>query len=1064
MYTITKTVVLIIFVIPIMTSQIYAQFELTFVSDATWNSQHVCLNASNPRTCPSDAILYNRPSSGWRADLSSIPGANWIWAPGITGDSPSASLAQFSFQKTFHLPGIPLSGSISVAADDFAEIVINGNSAGIIGSITNKSLASVAQTSLHVFDVTTFLLTGNNTIKIVGRNGPEWFGGGSTYNGNPAGVVFGGLLVSTENLEINLTGSIELLEKDGAILPGQERAISITLQNDGVPVSGSLTSKIYLSANSSLDSNDINLSQRTDSLDSFTGEISFTDSITLESSELAGLSSFGTRHLLLKIDINNDITEENEDDNISASSGFWMGQVINVLTHGFNPTPPDLPLFGASWEDFRKDWFEIAKTLRNLPEEGTLLYDPLGSRIATHLAEWDSSTGFLQAFTNLIMAKIADAKVQDIQNHITQETFDSDMERITSIQLKSIKLKALAEGFAKKSRDQATTAALRIIRYLEQYLLIENISLSNQYQVIQLIGHSRGAAVNAIVSRIMQSKGYEIDQYIALDGFSTDWPDDGGIIGDTDISARTIAMRKINYRVQKDLATFIVDEYENNLGSAANLVDEIAAVLSTTPQLSALALLIAYINIELGTDISIASELGNSDIRNLLRETDIRAPFRFNSGFHDILFFGPNSSTKSVHTNITSIYLQSGDRDPDTKEFIRQPSERYILDNFIGNLRSMAIPIGGIASSSPNIVQSTPLLNSKKYNQLKSTPRANPENIDISAEFVDGGFEQVRGVHNEMQSIAKETTGSELIDAWFQSMSSQKSVLSSRWELSGNVQLIIETDNALVELTQTHSTSIGQNIRLDHSYSSVNFDYSMESPGIDDKLQVVFNDQIIDEFMISDLSPNGSITTPSQCLKSFGKLEFKITGPIDNPAVIRIDNIVINPETPPTQDLDLEKGWNHVGFYVEPDDMTFETVFDNLITSNRLEKVFGENKKFERDLAVNLTPLRTLKCGVGYWIKVNEPSTISVSGCPMESSAVISLKAGWNDIGFTLQQDTDIEVALADLITNGNLIRVVRGDKNYDPLLPDSLNTLDILELGLAYWIYVSNDQDFSFK
>jgi hypothetical protein len=184
---------------------------ITFVSDTSWtvldasavplgSAQFVCLNAIVPASCPPGAtLLVGGPASGWSADLSGIPGAAWIWAPGITGATPSASLAQFSFFHQFDLHGLPVSGTISVAVDDFAEVFLNGTSIGTTGSVTDISLASQAQSGLSTFDLTPFLVPGQNTILVVAQNGPDFFAGipNSNYSENPAGVVFGGSLTST---------------------------------------------------------------------------------------------------------------------------------------------------------------------------------------------------------------------------------------------------------------------------------------------------------------------------------------------------------------------------------------------------------------------------------------------------------------------------------------------------------------------------------------------------------------------------------------------------------------------------------------------------------------------------------------------------------------------------------------------------------------------------------------------------------------------------------------------------------------------------------------------------
>ena len=165
------------------------------------SAQAVCLNQSVPPNCPADAVIYGYPA-GWRADLSAIPGAVWSWAPGITGSTGPAELAKFYFAKGFVLTGHPTSGSVYLAADDFAELRVNGRVVGSIGSITDVGLAGQAQSSLTRFDVTAFLKPGYNYITIVGQNGPPSFSGicGTicTYAENPAGVVFGGSLTFTQ--------------------------------------------------------------------------------------------------------------------------------------------------------------------------------------------------------------------------------------------------------------------------------------------------------------------------------------------------------------------------------------------------------------------------------------------------------------------------------------------------------------------------------------------------------------------------------------------------------------------------------------------------------------------------------------------------------------------------------------------------------------------------------------------------------------------------------------------------------------------------------------------------
>ncbi len=180
---------------------------INFVSDRTWqvnamnadgsvgptmgSAQWVCACSS----CPPGATALGHPYC-WGADLSAIPGACWIWQPGVSGETSPADLQGAYFTKEFNLLCPQVSGRILVAADDFAEVLVNGSVVGTTGSVTDYGLAAAAQGALREFDLSPFLIGGQNTITIRAQNGPSSFTGGRcdpcSYAGNPAGVVFGG--------------------------------------------------------------------------------------------------------------------------------------------------------------------------------------------------------------------------------------------------------------------------------------------------------------------------------------------------------------------------------------------------------------------------------------------------------------------------------------------------------------------------------------------------------------------------------------------------------------------------------------------------------------------------------------------------------------------------------------------------------------------------------------------------------------------------------------------------------------------------------------------------------
>jgi hypothetical protein len=181
--------------------------SLTFISDNTWevlsydgralgHAQFVCLDGSDPSMCSSGAKNYNWPGGGWGAELSSIQGARWIWAPDKRGVFSDLSLATFIFRKKIDLPMDPISGAMWIAVDDSAEVWVNGRVAGTAGSFSDISEASRAQASLKMFDILPFLHRGKNEISVLAHNGPSFYAQGAERQ--PAGVVFGGLITFGE--------------------------------------------------------------------------------------------------------------------------------------------------------------------------------------------------------------------------------------------------------------------------------------------------------------------------------------------------------------------------------------------------------------------------------------------------------------------------------------------------------------------------------------------------------------------------------------------------------------------------------------------------------------------------------------------------------------------------------------------------------------------------------------------------------------------------------------------------------------------------------------------------
>ena len=160
-------------------------------------AQTVCLNSSSPSNCPRTDVPppteYGYPHPGWTADVSSLPPTvRWIWAPDVTGASSPAALQTFTFETQFLLCDPPTGGTISIAADNAAEVSLNGMPVPSSASSSPNALRTVSVPASSLFGSSLLGGIRLNTLKITASNAANPADCGSDqYQCNPAGVLLG---------------------------------------------------------------------------------------------------------------------------------------------------------------------------------------------------------------------------------------------------------------------------------------------------------------------------------------------------------------------------------------------------------------------------------------------------------------------------------------------------------------------------------------------------------------------------------------------------------------------------------------------------------------------------------------------------------------------------------------------------------------------------------------------------------------------------------------------------------------------------------------------------------
>ncbi len=473
---------------------------------------------------------------------------------------------------------------------------------------------------------------------------------------------------------------------------------------------------------------------------------------------------------------------------------------VNVVTHGFNPslatlmTPFDPG--SSAWTSFLQPWNNLRATLNQVPRPQA----PLAGRVQTHVGIWDSSRGWIQAFVAL----------------------GTSLAYLPGHPAASLAALLRARDWMQVADRQAQTSADRIVDELTRP---GGLLAQNQGQVIHLIGHSRGGAVNARVSRLLTNLGYTVDQYTALDGYSTDWPNLGSILGDISITAEARGRRKVNYRVEASLDAILPNLLQTLIGRPLTPYE--------------LPILLAGF-------------------------ADWRAPNR--SGFENIVLRGVTDSSPcqdrpalSNHTNITTLYTQSACRS--------NPAERYIWDNYVGQNRG-----GGTG------------------------PRPDPpvvSEIDDASGFGDGSMEKLGRLWQELSQTQFPEIDSNLARFFVTDLvRNPMHIISTRWTVTGSASIVQTPNDTEIELTQTAETSLGQPLILRPAPVRLWFDLDARSAGINDRLELVFNNQVLRTWVLRDHLGQNRFTVPLTGLGGqAGDMTFRLTGPTADPAVVRLDNV-----------------------------------------------------------------------------------------------------------------------------------------------------------------------------
>ena len=496
---------------------------------------------------------------------------------------------------------------------------------------------------------------------------------------------------------------------------------------------------------------------------------------------------------------------------------------LHVLTHGFgNPSKLKLPFggetgpigFGAG---FLEGWYTMQEQIESLPMKygSPEKQAELEGGVVSYVANWPSTDGWLQAILSVVSTAFAPALKDQLLVYA-----DNEMDRAA----------LHAESAAEKIVDD---------------LFSTGFLYQDSMPQIHLIGHSRGAAVNARVARLLHERGITPTQYTALDGYSTDWPALSGILGDLSIIRETAnipGMRRVNVRVDDGF-------------------DELAIRLV----LDAMEAFDGYLASWLGLPVPVYADPVVEELKQFT--FGWKAPDR--AGFDNYVLGGgpafppllPDPIEFTNHMNITAAYTF----------YDRTPGMRALMDG----------PLGF------NILSTQPLPIPPEPTRRNSREAGPPPGVK------DGDFDALGELAAETQGVSIPVGIDPMFETFLLAMKRPEFLLASSWDITGNVSLIPSGAGYAARLQQGTDTSMSQMVKFGGISGSVEFDLGLLTGAPGAVLEVLAGSERIGSI---DL---GTANSSHFAFSLFGipakvtRISFRLAGAAGGAAVVTIDNVEI---------------------------------------------------------------------------------------------------------------------------------------------------------------------------
>jgi hypothetical protein len=158
--------------------------------------------------------------------------------------------------------------------------------------------------------------------------------------------------------------------------------------------------------------------------------------------------------------------------------------------------------------------------------------------------------------------------------------------------------------------------------------------------------------------------------------------------------------------------------------------------------------------------------------------------------------------------------------------------------------------------------------------------------------------------------------------------------------------------------------------------------------------------------------------------------------------------------------INLLPDWNLVSTPVEPEETSIPSLFSTI--NGKFQAIYsfgGEYKGYFPGEASN--QLTSIQAGSGYWIYMSEAASVNITGSVAFNNQ--KLNSGWNLVGFNSQKELPVTVAIASLADKISALYSYNPKTNsYSGYIPGQTSDLKEMKPGVGYWLYVTEDTNWT--